>query len=421
MILGTGESGKAAAELAVKSGAEPVFDNNFQFSVFSFQLAVLSPGISINHPRIRELKARGVKVVSELEFAYRACAASVLAVTGTNGKSTTVSLLGAMLNKGGIRAEVLGNIGVAFSRRALELPASACAVLEVSSFQTEAVDRFRPHIGVILNLTPDHLDRHGTLESYALTKFKMFARQTKKDCAVLNADDGEIMKRADLVRARKYYFSTEKRVRGCYLADSGVWFWDGFSEPRFIVSRGGIKLPGRHNLSNALAASCVALLYGVSIEAAAAALAEFSGIKHRLEFVRELDGIKYWNDSKATNIDSALTGARALTGEITQILGGSDKGYEFDALFEGLPANVTRAVAVGATAEKLLAAAARRGFERIAFAPDFKTAVETARDLTGPGGNVLLGPACASFDSFRNYEHRGDTFCGIVNELKTEN
>ncbi|MDR1094514.1 MAG: UDP-N-acetylmuramoyl-L-alanine--D-glutamate ligase [Clostridiales bacterium] len=473
LILGAGESGQAAAELCVKLGAEPVFmdgircktedgrssaarrapdnasrfppdppDNNFQLSTFNFQLAppdnashfsllnsqfplaIISPGIPPNAPHVRELRNRGIKIVSELEFAYRQCAAPVLAVTGTNGKTTTVTLLGAILKRGGVRAEVLGNIGTAFSRRALELKRGGRAVLEVSSFQAEAAETFRPRVGVILNITPDHLDRHGNMENYAAAKFKMLSRQRKTDFAVLNADDPEIMKRADSVRAQIYFFSLNKKVKGCYIEGGGVWFWGGEGEPRWIVSRERIKLPGRHNAANAAAAACAALLYGAGDNAVAAALAEFTGAKHRLEFVREVNGVKYYDDSKATNIGGALAGAWALSGEVTIILGGSGKGYEFDELFEGLPANVTRAVAVGAAADKIMAAAARRGYGGIVAAPDFRSAVEAARRLTVPGGSVLLSPACASFDMFRDYAHRGEAFCGIVEgfrELRIEN
>jgi len=258
------------------------------------------------------------------------------------------------------------------------------------------------------------------MAEYIVTKYRLFANQSNDDFAVLNADD-EIMSNTTIPFAgQKYYFSTMRRVKGCYASSGKVFFCkntDGVSDG-FICNISDIKIAGEHNIYNALAATLACLLYNIPKESIVKTLQEFSGIRHRLEFVRELDGVKYYNDSKGTNIDSTLKAALSMSGETTLILGGSDKGYEYDALFIGLPSNISRTVAIGQTKRKLINAAARCGFKNLYEADTFKNAVQKAREITPCGGNILLSPACASFDMFRNFEQRGDAFVEIVQGFK---
>ena len=420
LILGQGESGIAAAALAKEIGIKYIIFDLSESTVDNINLAVISPGISIYSEMAVKLKRHGVPVISELEFAYLCCAAPVIAVTGTNGKSTVTSLIGAITQSSGLNAYVLGNIGVALSRKAAQMTAADTAVVEVSSFQLEGCRRFKPRVAVLLNITSDHLDRHRTMQEYVNTKYRIFANQTQTDFAVLNADDELISKTAISFDSQKYYFSLHKRVRGCYAMCGKIYFCgniDGVQDS-FICDVSDVKLVGEHNLYNALAAITACLLYGVSKENIVKTLREFSGIRHRLEFVRELDGVKYYNDSKGTNIDSTLKAALSMKGDTTLILGGSDKGYEYDALFNGLPPQITKAVVTGQTKRKIINAAERCGFKPLYECGTFKNAVLKAREITPFGGSVLLSPACASFDMFRNFEQRGDTFVEIVQDFK---
>ncbi len=420
LILGQGESGLAAAALAREMGIKHVIFDLSESSVDNINLAVISPGISVYSEIALKLKRRNVPVISELEFAYSALSAPVIAVTGTNGKSTVVSLIGAILHGAGRSAYVLGNIGVALSRKAAVLTDTDTAVVEVSSFQLEAVKEFKPQIAVLLNISPDHLDRHRTMEEYAAVKFRLFNNQGAGDHAVLNADDEIIAGYGFPFESQKYYISARKRVKGCYAAAGKIYFCSNIDsiKDRYICDISDIKLMGEHNLYNALAGITACLLYGIKKEDIVKTLKEFAGIRHRIEFVREYRGIKFYNDSKGTNIDSTLKAAQAMKGDTTLILGGSDKGYEYDDLFKRLPYSVKRAVVIGQTKRKVVNAAARCGFENITECGTFKEAVYAAAEKTKPGGNVLLSPACASFDMFINFEQRGDTFVEIVRELK---
>lgn len=418
LILGQGESGLAAAAFARELGIKHIVFDLSESAADNINLAVISPGISIYSEIALKLKRHNVPVISELEFAYLALSAPVIAVTGTNGKSTTTSLIGAILQSSGRSAYTLGNIGVALSRKAAELTSADTAVVEVSSFQLEAVKEFRPRIALLLNITPDHLDRHRTMEEYINVKYRIFAKQTKDDFAVLNADGlpGSLIP----IESQIYYFSTQKRVKGCYVSDGKVYFCKnpGGVRDKYICRVSDIKLLGGHNLYNALAAALACLLYGVSRDDIVKTLREFGGIRHRLEFVRELDGVKYYNDSKGTNIDSTLKAAASMGGDTTLILGGSDKGYEYDELFLKLPPQIARAVVTGQTKRKIINAAERQGFKNLTECRTFKDAVLKAREITPPGGSVLLSPACASFDMFVNFEQRGDTFVEIVQGMK---
>ena len=416
LILGQGESGIAAAALARGIGIKHVIFDLSESPIDDINLAVISPGISIYGDMAVKLKRRGIPVISELEFGWLCCKAPVIAVTGTNGKSTVASLIGAITQTGGFNAHVLGNIGVALSRKAAQMTAEDLAVVEASSFQLEACYEFKPRIAALLNITPDHLDRHRTMEEYVSAKYRIFARQDENDFAVLNADDPVMAEIPFRAESRVYYFSALKRVRGCYAADGKIYFCKDTSraEDEFICGTRELKLLGAHNLSNALAAAAACTLYGADKESIVKALKEFTGIKHRLEFIRELDGVKYYNDSKGTNIDSTLKAALSMRDGTTLILGGSDKGYEYDALFQGLPPQIAKAVVTGQTKRKITDAAYRCGFKNLYECDTFKAAVLKAREITPAGGSVLLSPACASFDTFRNFEHRGDVFTDIV-------
>ena len=420
LIIGQGESGLAAAALAREIGIKHVIFDLSESTVDNINLAVISPGISIYSDLALKLRRCNVPVISELEFAYSVLSSPMIAVTGTNGKSTTVSLIGAVLQGAGKSASILGNIGVALSRKAAALTENDTAVVEVSSFQLEAVKEFKPRIAVLLNITPDHLDRHRTIEEYIDTKFRLFLKQDPGDFAVLNADDETVMSYDFIFSGARYYFSLQKRVKGCYVSDGKIYFCGSTdnAKDKFICRVKDIKLSGEHNLYNALAGITACLLNGIKKENIVKTLKEFSGIRHRIEFLRELDGVKYFNDSKGTNIESTLKAAQVMKGATTLILGGSDKGYEYDSLFERLPKSVTHAVIIGQTKRKIVNAANRCGFKNYNECSTLQEAVLLAREITSKGGNVLLSPACASFDMFINFEQRGDIFTEIVRGLR---
>lgn len=378
-------------------------------------LLVVSPGVPPDLPLLVEAERRGIPVVAELELGFAVARAPIVAVTGTNGKSTTTELIGAMGRAAGRRTEVLGNIGTALSEHAEDVPPEGLLVVEVSSFQLEACTRFRPRVGVILNVTPDHLDRHGTIERYAALKARLFERQTEEDFRVQPLADARLTTLLRPMRSRPLWFGFADPT-----AD-GVWESGGALHYRFgarsgaILRREEVPLPGPHNTENVTAASAAALAAGLSEREIARALREFRGLPHRLATVAEIDGVRYVNDSKATNVDAMRRALESFTEPITLIAGGRDKDGDFASIAALTLERVRLAVYVGEASNKL-----ERSWPQLpsARASTLEEAVAIARDRTAAGGVVLLSPGCASYDMFRNFEERGARFEAAVLALK---
>jgi len=372
------------------------------------ELVVVSPGVPADHPAVADCRRRGVPVIGELELAYRAMTADVIAVTGTNGKTTTTALVGALLADGGRPLLVGGNIGRPLAAEALDFPPDGLVVAEVSSFQLETIDTFRPRVAVLCNLTPDHLDRHKTFAAYVEAKARVFLRQEARDWAVLNADDPGASALAGRVRGRLLWFSRTRAVReGSDVA--GGWIrlrLDGREAPICPVEE--IVLRGAHNLENVLAATAAAAWAGVPPERLRAAIKAFRGVAHRIEWIRELDGVAFYNDSKGTNVDATLKALASFREPIVLIAGGRDKGQDFAPLAAAAAGRVKAAVLIGEGRATLGPALCR--VTVVDEADSMRDAVRRAFALADPGDAVLLSPACASFDMFRDYEHRGEAF-----------
>ncbi len=374
-------------------------------------IIVVSPGVPLEIDVLRRARDRGVPVISELEFAFRHEMGRVVAVTGSNGKSTTATLVHKILSASGMRAILAGNIGRPYSAVVTDTAPDSVTVLEVSSFQLEAIDSFRPFVAALLNLSPDHLDRYATVDDYYRAKTRIFANQGADDFAVLNADQDEVLALGDGLSAQKLFFSARREVRGAWVKE-GMILLDGEE----VLPASELGIPGPHNLCNALAALAAAKPLGLDISAAARALREFEGIEHRLERFLERDGVLFVNDSKATNPDALMYALMSFDRPIVLIAGGYDKGADFSHLRELFARKVKAAVFTGATGEAM----AHQLGDAVLFAvfvPDFERAVERAVSLAEPGDVVMLSPGCASFDAFENFEHRGKVFKELVRKI----
>lgn len=382
-------------------------------------LIVVSPGVPLGIEPLRKAKARGIRIIGELELAYLMLRPMPFyAITGTNGKSTTTALLDLMMRNAGRRSLLGGNIGNALTEEILkhDFAVPDCVVAEVSSFQLEGIVEFRPKGAAILNVTPDHLDRYPSFEEYRRAKARIFLNQSAEDFLVLNADDPACG--FDMRGARVFYFSRQREVGGVYLKDgvvyNGIYNGAGVGGAGRLIKAEEIRIMGVHNIENAMAASALALLSGCPADAVAAALREFPGLEHRLEFVRELNGVKYINDSKGTNVGAVVKSLESFSGGVILIAGGRDKKGDF-SLLRPFMRNVKAVVAIGEAREKLKKAL--EGLSEFHFAESLRDSVHTAKGLARPGDVVLLSPACASFDMFRDFEDRGKQFKALVNEL----
>ncbi|MGA8233484.1 MAG: UDP-N-acetylmuramoyl-L-alanine--D-glutamate ligase [Candidatus Acidiferrales bacterium] len=432
LVVGLARSGMAAAEYALAAGAKvtatdvktaeelgPAAANLAERGVrlevgthggLAFEdaeLVVVSPGVPSNLPGIMRARERGVPVWGEVELAWRAMRGRMIGITGSNGKTTTTALTGHVLKAAGIPTLIGGNIGTPLISLAAESTDATVTVAEISSFQLETIDAFHPDVAALLNLTPDHIDRHGSFEEYARMKLRMFENQTETDIAILNADDAEVAKRAP-ARSETWWFSREKRVaEGTSVHDGQIVFRrEGEESPILRVEE--IPLRGAHNVENVLAASAAACLVGADPAAVSAGVRSFAGVEHRLEFVREAGGVEYFNDSKATNVDATRKALEAFSGNVIVILGGKDKGSDYRALSQLLRQRARLALLIGAAAEKI--ASQIEGAVALEFAGTLDRAVEIAAERARSGDTVLLAPACASFDQFDNFEHRGRVF-----------
>ena len=384
-----------------------------------FDTLVISPGISINAPFVREAAGKGIRVTGEIEVAASASKGTLAAITGTNGKTTTTTLLGEIGKAAGRRTHVVGNIGYPFAADAFGSAADDLFVCEISSFQMETAETFHPHVAALLNITEDHLNRHGTMEEYTRMKMRVFRNQTADDIAVFNADDPALAPLIGQVKSHVMLFSRLKEVdEGGFVRDGRVIVrLHGQEHPLCLAEE--IYIPGPHNLENALAAACMAVALGLDDGVIISTLKTFKGVEHRIEFVRELGGVRYINDSKGTNPDSTIKAIQTMNRPTVIILGGYDKHSDFTAMAQEMrrSEHICEAVLIGVTADQLELTLRRAGFPHIHRAGSMEEAVRLSASLAGAGWNVLLSPACASFDMFSDYEQRGRVFKDIVNRL----
>ncbi len=381
-------------------------------------LVVLSPGVSIEAPFAAEAKRRGIEVIGEIELGYRYARAPIVAITGTNGKTTTTALTGELFKAQGVRTWVLGNIGIPIAAHARETRESDVIVAEVAGFQLESTQEFHAHSCAILNLTEDHLNRFGTMEHYGAAKARVLRNQTKDDFCVFNADDPLVAAMAKEAAGRVLWFSRRHEVEnGAFVKNGRIVFrLDGVEQE--VCGAGELRIPGAHNLENALAAVAASLPVGVTPEAAARALRTFPGVEHRIEFVRESKGVRYINDSKGTNPDSTVKAVEAIKRPTVLLLGGSNKNSDYCPVFRAFEGKVKAVVAYGFTRGQILRDAKKTGYQNIYVVDgSFEEAVEKARSLAEPGDDVLLSPACASYDMFDNFEQRGRVFKEIVSRF----
>ncbi|GAB6932561.1 UDP-N-acetylmuramoyl-L-alanine--D-glutamate ligase [Calditerricola satsumensis] len=444
LVLGLGESGYSAAVLLRRLGAHVVVNDQKPRDAVPLEKVadlerrgisvvlgshpddivhagvdwvVKNPGIPYTAPPVKQALALGIPVITEIELAYWVSEAPIIGITGSNGKTTTTTLVGHILRVEGRDVIVAGNIGRALCAAAVETRPNQLLVAELSSFQLLGTRTFRPWIGAVLNVYPAHLDYHGTFADYQRAKGRLFANQTHADHAVVNADCPASAELADGVRATVWAFSRRVPVdRGVFLrGDAAVFRGDGPEEVLFRI--GDIALPGAHNVENVLAAALIARLAGASPAAIREAVRAFRGVEHRLEFVRELGGVRFYNDSKATNPEATKRALDAFEAPIVWIAGGLDRGLSFDSLIPSLKARVKAVVAYGQTAEQILETARRAGVDHRIRVETVEEAVPTAYAFAAPGDVVLLSPACASWDQFASYEERGRMFKAAVHRL----
>jgi UDP-N-acetylmuramoylalanine--D-glutamate ligase len=380
-------------------------------------LIVVSPGIPLDAPALVQARTLGGSVIGELELAARFLRGPMVAITGSNGKTTTTTLTGEIMTAGGFPALVGGNIGTPAIALAERATAESVIVLEVSSFQLETIRSFRPKVAVILNVTPDHLDRHRTFEAYVDAKARILENQQSADLAVLNADDPTCVAMAARTKAQVFWFSRQKAVQqGAWVHEGNILFRQG-EQQREIMLVSEIPLKGAHNLENVLAAVCAGALMGCAPERIRQAVREFKAVEHRLEYVATIRGVDYYNDSKATNVDATIKALESFPANIHLILGGKDKGSDYTLLNHLLRQRVKRVYTIGAAAAKIESQI--KGVE-VVHADTLENALRRANAVAEPGDVVLLAPACASFDQFKNYEQRGQVFKGIVRTLSTK-
>ena len=402
-----------AIEELIELGAKRVVQNEVDSVIEQADVLVISPGVPINHPVAVKCKQQAKRIIGELEFGYLQFNPTLVAVTGTNGKTTTVSLIDAILKDAGINSHLVGNVGTPLTATVSDVKREDVLVAEVSSFQLESVNAFCPHISCILNVTPDHLERHYSMDNYVFLKKRIFKNQRESEFAVLNYDDQTVRSFFSEVKAKVLWVSTKEKVDGAYLLDGKLYFKD-----EMIIEENSLKLKGEHNISDALFSIAATKLLNVPTVHIANALKEFKGVKHRTELVCTKNGVDYFNDSKATNTASTISAITTMTKPTVLILGGSEKGEKYDNLFEKIKEyGIKQTILTGASRFNMLDSAGRIGFHSVTVTSNFSDAVKIAKLFAKEGDCVLLSPACASFDSFSSYEERGETFIKLVEEL----
>ena len=443
LVFGSGKSGIGASDLLAKVGAFPViYDGNaeidkdavvhktdgaYPVTVYagelpkevqdSLDLVVLSPGVPTDLPLVKSFYEQGLPVWGEVELAYRVGDGEVLAITGTNGKTTTTALLGKIMQDARESVFVVGNIGTPYTSKALEMKPNSVTVAEISSFQLETIDEFAPKVSAILNITEDHLNRHHTMEEYIRVKELITENQGTEDVCVLNYEDEVLREFGKHLTPRVVYFSSGRKLdEGIYLDGNKIILKDGEKEIE-VVKTEDLKLLGKHNFENVMAAVAMAYYDGVSLDSIRKSICEFTAVAHRIEYVTEKKGVVYYNDSKGTNPDAAIKGIQAMNRPTLLIGGGYDKQSGYDEWIEAFDGKVRYLVLIGQTKEKIKEAAEKHGFHNIILCEDLKEAVKVCEEKAQPGDAVLLSPACASWGQFDNYEQRGDMFKEYVRNL----
>lgn len=445
LVAGTGKSGIAAAKVLLEMGGEVVlYDGNRELDpekikakfeedakvtvvlgeltrpdLLGVELSIISPGIPLSAPFVPVLDEAKVPIWSEIQLAYHVSKGKLAAITGTNGKTTTTALTGEIMKAFYEEVFVVGNIGIPYTETALETTDKSVTVAEVSSFQLETIMDFRPDVSAILNITPDHLDRHGTMENYIEVKERIASNQTEDDWIVLNYDDEvlrEFGESKDLKPKVMYFSGRQELKEGLYLDGEVIVYRHG-GKTEELVNVQELQLLGRHNYENVMAAIAISIHMGVPMETILRVVKEFKAVEHRIEFVLERAGVKYFNDSKGTNPDAAIQAIHAMPGPIVLIAGGYDKQSEYDEWIESFGGKVKYMVLIGQTRDKIAECARRHGFSEIMYAEDMAEAVRVCAAYANTGDNVLLSPACASWGMFDNYEQRGDIFKECVRNL----
>lgn len=445
LVAGGGKSGICAANLLVRNGEHVIlFDENKNMEpdklsdkleagsynveihigeltddiIDECELMVISPGIPTDAPFALKVKEKGLPVWSEIELAYRYEKGQIAAITGTNGKTTTTTLVGEIMKAYNDDTYVVGNIGIPYTSLCDKTTEKSVTVAEISSFQLETIVDFRPHVSAILNITPDHLNRHYTFENYANCKLDITKNQGEGDYTVINYDDPETMKLVDKIPCKIIYFSRKEILdEGVFVKDGDIVIRENGEEKR-VLSLKDIKLLGTHNTENVLAAVAISYYMGVPIDIIEKICTAFQGVEHRIEYVRTVKGVPYYNDSKGTNPDAAIKGIEAMTRTTLLIGGGYDKHSTYDEWIDAFDAKVKYLVLIGETAEKIALCAKQHGFNNIVFMDTLEDAVNFCYANAKPNDAVLLSPACASWDMFKSYEQRGDLFKQYVNNLE---
>ena len=451
LVFGSGISGVAASRLLMKEGADVIlYDGNQNLDAEKISedirseiqadasdcgsiqvilgelpetvmdrlsLVVMSPGVPTDLPVVEKMRTKQIPIWGEIELAYVYGKGDVLAITGTNGKTMTTALLGEIMKADREHTFVVGNIGNPYTSVALTMPEDSVTVAEMSSFQLETVHTFAPKVSAILNITPDHLNRHHTMEAYIDAKKNIAKNQTAEDTCVLNYEDEVTRQFGENLAAQVLYFSSQRKLeRGIYLEDGNL-IYHVDEEPVVVCNIKELKLLGLHNYENVMAATAMAAAYGVPMDSIRKTICEFQGVEHRIEFVAEKNGVAYYNDSKGTNPDAAIKGIQAMNRPTLLIGGGYDKDSSYGEWIDAFDGKVKKLVLIGATREKIAAEAKEHGFDACVFADTFEEAVQICVENAKPGDAVLLSPACASWGMFKNYEERGDKFKELVNQL----
>lgn len=443
LVFGSGKSGIGSVKLLKKHGADVIlYDGNEKLDekkireslkeeekikiilgrfpeelLEELSLVVLSPGVPTDLPVIERMRRERLPVIGEVELAYEYGKGSVLAITGTNGKTTTTTLLGEIMKAyKGSDVFVVGNIGNPYTAAAEEMTEASVAVAEMSSFQLESIITFKPHVSAILNYTPDHLDRHHTMEAYIAAKENIARNQTKEDFCVLNYEEEIMREFAKNLKCQVLYFSSQRKLeKGIYLDGDDIIYRN--QEEVLVCSTKELQILGTHNYENVMVAVCMAAVYGVPMEMIRNTVKAFKGVEHRIEYVTEKKGVVYYNDSKGTNPDAAIKAIQAMNRPTVLLGGGYDKKSEYTQWIKSFDGKVTKLILMGETKEKIAADALKCGFTDYVYADTFEEAVHMAAEYARPGDAVLLSPACASWGMFPNYEVRGEKFKEIVNSL----
>ena len=445
LVAGTGKSGIAAAKLILNRGGEVVlYDGNTALDekeikarfeegakvnvvlgeikrsdLLGVELCIISPGIPLTSPFVAVVDEARIPILGEVELAYQCSAGKLAAITGTNGKTTTTALTGAMVRKKYEEPFVVGNIGEPFTAKAAEMTEDSVAVAEISSFQLETIMDFKPNVSVILNITPDHLDRHGTMETYTQIKECITMNQTEEDTVVLNFDDPILKEfgKKEGLKPKVIWFSSKESLKDGFFLKGEEIIYAKAGKETVLLNVKELQLLGQHNYENVMAAAAAAMTLGVSLEAIGEAAREFKPVEHRIEFVRERTGVRYYNDSKGTNPEAAIRALKAMPGPVLLIAGGYDKHSDYSDWAKEFSGRVKYLVLIGQTRDRIAACAREHGFTDVMYAEDLQEAVQVCAVYADSGDCVLLSPACASWGMFKDFEERGRVFKECVMAL----